>query len=62
MENKFTALEWAAMEGGHDIEPATESYSFIKDLYESRMTKDNGNAKKLTYTDCGERLYLSLLV
>jgi hypothetical protein len=61
MENKFTALEWAAMEGGHDIEPATESYSFIKDLYESRMTKDNGNAKKLTYTDCGERMYLTLL-
>jgi hypothetical protein len=25
------------------------------------MTKDNGNAKKLTYTDCGERLYLTLL-
>jgi hypothetical protein len=34
---------------------------FIKDLHESRMTKDNGSSKKLTYTDCGERAYLTLL-
>jgi len=25
------------------------------------MTKDNGSSKKLTYTDCGERAYLTLL-
>jgi len=35
--------------------------NFIKDLHESRMTKDNGSSKKLTYTDCGERAYLTLL-
>lgn len=34
---------------------------FIKDLHESRMTKDNGSSQKLTYTDCGERMYLILL-
>ena len=34
---------------------------FIKDLHEARMTKDNGSSRKLTYTDCGERLYLTLL-
>jgi hypothetical protein len=34
---------------------------FIKDLHEARMTKDNGNSRKLTYTDCGERMYLTLL-
>lgn len=34
---------------------------FIKDLHESRMTKDNGSSRKLTYTDCGERAYLTLL-
>ena len=61
MTEKFTAVEWAAMEGGHSITPTEESYSFLKDLYESRMTKDNGNSKKLTYTDCGERMYLTLL-
>lgn len=35
---------------------------FIKDLHEARMTKDNGSSRKLTYTDCGERAYLTLLV
>ena len=35
---------------------------FIKGLHESRMTKDDGNSRKLTYSDCMERLYLSLLV
>jgi len=34
---------------------------FIKDLHEARMTKDNGSSRKLTYTDCCERLYLTLL-
>src|SRR6056300_1641295 len=34
---------------------------FIKDLHEARMTKDNGPSRKLTYTDCAERMYLTLL-
>lgn len=34
---------------------------FIKDLHESRMTKDNGSSQRLSYTDCGERMYLILL-
>ena len=62
MTEKFTAAQWAELEGGHEVTPVQEeSYSFLRDLQESRMTKDNGNAKKLTYTDCGERLYLTLL-
>ena len=62
MTEKFTAAQWAELEGGHEVTPVQEeSYSFLRDLHESRMTKDNGNAKKLTYTDCGERMYLTLL-
>lgn len=62
MTEKYTAAQWAEIEGGHEVTPAQEeSYSFLRDLHESRMTKDNGNAKKLTYTDCGERMYLTLL-
>lgn len=34
---------------------------FIKEIFEARMTKDDGSSQKLTYTDCGERLYLILL-
>jgi hypothetical protein len=62
MTDKFTAAQWAEIDGGHEVTPVQEeSYSFLRDLQESRMTKDNGNAKKLTYTDCGERMYLTLL-
>lgn len=35
---------------------------FIKDLYESRLTRDQNNIKVLSYTDCCERLYLTVLV
>ena len=63
MTEKYTASEWATMEGGHSLgTPKEEAFSFIKDLHESRMTKDNGNSKKLTYSDCCERLYLTLLI
>jgi len=62
MAEKFTAAQWAEIEGGHEVTPAKEeAFSFLKDLHEARMTKDNGNSAKLTYTDCGERMYLTLL-
>lgn len=35
---------------------------FLRELYEARMTRNSNNVKVLTYTDCCERLYLSLLV
>lgn len=35
---------------------------FIKDLYEGRMLRDQNNARVLTYTDCCERTFLSLLI
>lgn len=63
MEKKFTALEWATMEGGHDIvDPVGADFSFLKDLHEARMTRNSSNHRKLTYTDCCERVYLILLV
>ncbi len=63
MEKRYTALEWAAMEGGHEMPTETEKpFAFLQDLFESRMTKDDGASEKLTYNDCCERLYLVLLV
>ena len=63
MTDRYTATEWAAIEGGHTMDTSKEeAFSFIKDLHEARMTKDNGSAKKLTYSDCCERLYLMLLI
>jgi hypothetical protein len=63
MEKRYTALEWALMEGGHEITPSEDKpFSFLQDIFESRMTKDDGSSQKLTYSDCCERLYLMLLV
>jgi len=63
MEQKFTAMEWATMEGGHEIEtPLKDSYSFLKDIHEARLTRSPNNVKSLSYTDCCERVYLSLLI
>jgi hypothetical protein len=61
MVEKFTAQQWAEMEGGHEVTPEpAEPFSFIKEIHEARMTKDNGSSRKLTYTDCLERVYLIL--
>ena len=35
---------------------------FLSDLYEARMTRNSGDTAKLTYNDCCERLYLTMLV
>ena len=35
---------------------------FIRDLHEARMLRNSNNVRYLTYSDCCERLYLSLLV
>ena len=34
---------------------------FIQELHEARLTRNQNNVRVLTYTDCCERLYLSLL-
>lgn len=34
---------------------------FLVELHEARMTRDSSNHKVLTYTDCCERLYLTML-
>ena len=63
MEKKFTAKEWATMEGGHSIDdPETSKFSFLNDIHEARMTRNQSDARVLTYTDCCERLYLTVLV
>lgn len=65
MAEKFTAMQWAAIEGGHIMEPEVEEqkpFSFIKDMQEARLTRGQDSNRILTYTDCCERLYLSILM
>ena len=35
---------------------------FIKELHEARLTRAGGSLKTLTYTDCCERAYLTILI
>ena len=39
-----------------------DNLDFLHDLYEARMTRDSENQRILTYTDCTERTYLSLMI
>jgi hypothetical protein len=64
-------MEKAIMDGGHSVEDYTnewpfvkkdENFSFLKELNEARMTRNERDAKVLTYTDCCERTYLSMLI
>lgn len=36
--------------------------NFIQELHEARLTRNQNNVRTLTYTDCCERLYLSLMI
>lgn len=36
--------------------------NFIREIQESRLTRDQNNLKSLTYTDAAERLYISIFV
>lgn len=38
------------------------AFEFLNDLHEARMTRDANNQRRLTYTDCRERAYLTLLM
>ena len=39
-----------------------KSMQFIEEIYEARMTRNAYGQMELSYTDCCERLYLSVLI
>jgi len=51
------------VKGTHQREVTTHKMmDFLTELHEARMTRDSGNQRVLSYTDCCERLYLTMLV
>jgi hypothetical protein len=38
------------------------AFEFLTELHEARMTRNSDNQRRLTYTDCRERSYLTLLM
>lgn len=50
------------MESIKQNQATTNQLDFLSSLFEARMTRDSGDQRVLTYTDCSERLYLTLLI
>ena len=64
MEKKYTALEWATMEGGHSIEEATmelAGLSFIQGLGEARMFRSREQIAKEGARNLTDHLFVGLL-
>lgn len=45
MEPRYTASEWAIIEGGHELEPAEKELSFIQGLYEEGLVEKKSSKK-----------------
>ena len=50
------------MESTKQNQATTNQLDFLSSLFEARMTRDSNDQRVLTYTDCCERLYLSMLI
>lgn len=44
-EPRYTAREWAIIEGGHELEPAKKELSFIQGLYEEGLVEKKSDKK-----------------
>lgn len=61
MANKYTASEWAAMEGGHSLPEEKRGLSFIQDLSESRMFKTRNQISKEGSRSISDHIFVSML-
>jgi hypothetical protein len=60
MEQKYTAKQWAAIEGGHSID-ASPKFSFVGDLTESRMYRTRKQLEASDLGDVADFAFLNLL-
>lgn len=58
-KDKFTAAEWAAMEGGHSID--SEGLSFMQELSEAKMFKTREQISKQGARVLADHLFVSIL-
>ena len=62
MEQKYTASEWAQIEGGHTVETSVKSqYSFVRDLNESKMFRTRQQATSTNTRDMADFAFLNIL-
>lgn len=58
---KYTASEWAAMEGGHDVDHTPDGLEFFQSLGEARMYKTRDQIKKAGSRSLTDHLFVSLI-
>jgi hypothetical protein len=58
---KYTATEWATMEGGHAITPREEKFSFVKDLNESREYRTRQQVRNHTAREIADHAFIDLM-
>lgn len=63
MEKRYTALEWAAMEGGHELpKPEGLQLSFLQELTESRLFKNRDTLYGKTAEDLAKYAYIMFMM
>lgn len=63
MEKRYTALEWAAMEGGHEVTPAkvTAKLPFINELTEARLFRNTSQIQGHSAKELAVLMYSTIL-
>ena len=63
MENRYTALEWAVMEGGHELPLAvTPKFSLLQELNEARLYRGADTLKGKSANDLAKVAYLMIMM
>jgi hypothetical protein len=63
MDNRYTALEWAAMEGGQEVTPVpTAKLPFLQELAEARMYKNRDTLQGKTAEELAKGMFLMIMM
>jgi len=63
MEQKYTALEWATMEGGQEVaKPTAPAFAFLQELTEARMYRGRDTLRGKTADELGRVAYLMIMM
>ena len=61
MDKKYTATEWAMMEGGHTVPESSSKFSFVKDLNESSQYRTRQNVYGVSARELADHAFIDLM-
>jgi hypothetical protein len=63
MDNRYTAMEWAAMEGGREVaKPAIPAFAFLQELTEARMYRNTTTLSGKKATELAKVAFLMFMM